>query len=142
MKKQKKIKKAFTLIELMLVMALIAILSTLMLPNLKNAQDKAKEASLRAVVHAFQVALESYYLDHQKYPAGTAAPAEQMVTLLKEGEYLNQIPKNPFTGKPYQSADQAGQIFYDYNEANDQYVIKAYGRKNDRPVLLVSNLEV
>jgi type II secretory pathway pseudopilin PulG len=130
------------LIELMLVMALIAVLSTLMLPNLKNAQDKAKEASLRAVVHAFQVALESYYLDHQKYPAGAAMPAEQMITLLKESDYLNQIPKNPFTSKPYQASDQAGQILYDYNEANDQYVIKAYGRKNQQPLLLVSNLEV
>ena len=65
----KKNKKAFTLIELMLVMALIAILSTLMLPNLKGAQDKAKEASLRAVVHAMQVALENYYLDHQNIPS-------------------------------------------------------------------------
>jgi hypothetical protein len=89
-----------------------------------------------------QVALESYYLDHQKYPAGLAAPAEQMVILLKEGDYLNQTPKNPFTGKPYQSADQAGQIIYDYDEAKDHYVIKAYGRKNDQPLLLVSNLEV
>jgi general secretion pathway protein G len=138
----KKNKKAFTLIELMLVMALIAILSTLMLPNLKGAQDKAKEASLRAVVHAMQVALENYYLDHQKYPLGTATPAEQMVALLKQGDYLNQTPKNPFTGKPYQASDQAGQIVYDYNADTDQYVIKAYGRKSQQPLLLVSNLEV
>jgi len=138
----KKNKRAFTLIELMLVMALIAILSTMMLPNLNGAQDKAKEASLRAIVHAMQIALENYYLDHQKYPTGVATPAEQMVELLKQGDYLNQTPKNPFTSKPYQASDQAGQILYDYNEENDQYVIKAYGRKSQKPILLVSNLEV
>lgn len=135
-------KNGFTLIELMLVMALIAILSTLMLPNLKGAQDKAKEASLRAVVHALQVALENYYLDHQQYPSGSATPMEQMVLLLKQGEYLNQTPKNPFTSRVYQAGDQVGQIIYDYDETQEQYVLKAYGRKAGQPILIVSNLEV
>jgi general secretion pathway protein G len=63
--------KGFSLIELLLVMAIMAILSTLMLPNLLGAQDKARESGVRAVAHAIQLALESYSVDHGVYPAGT-----------------------------------------------------------------------
>lgn len=123
--------KGFSLIELLLVMAIMAILSTLMLPNLLGAQDKARESGVRAVAHAIQLALESYSVDHGVYPAGTNLGVAELYEILVVEGQLTKKPKNPYTGKPYEAADQQGQIMYSLG-AVAGYTLKAYGRSLDK----------
>ncbi|MBI1390298.1 MAG: prepilin-type N-terminal cleavage/methylation domain-containing protein [bacterium] len=61
-------KNAFTLIELLIVVAIIGILAAIAVPNFLNAQIKAKVARVQADFQAFSVALETYSLDNGKYP--------------------------------------------------------------------------
>jgi type II secretion system protein G len=66
-------KRAFTLIELLIVVAIIAILAAIAVPNFLEAQTRAKVSRTRADLRSVAVAIEAYQVDYNKYPA----PMEQ-----------------------------------------------------------------
>jgi len=59
---------AFTLIELLIVVAIIAILALIAVPNLLEAQIRAKAARARADLRSIATAVESYATDVGDYP--------------------------------------------------------------------------
>jgi len=61
-------RKAFTLIELLIVVAIIAILAAIAVPNFLEAQTRAKVSRVRSDMRAIATALESYSVDYNKYP--------------------------------------------------------------------------
>jgi general secretion pathway protein G len=79
----------FTLMELMIVMAIIGILSTLAIPSFIGAMRSAKEAVLREDLHVLRTAIDSYTEDKQKAP--------QSLQDLVDSGYLKQIPEDPMT---------------------------------------------
>lgn len=85
----------FTLLEIMIVMAIMGILITIAQPNLKQSIVRAKEAVLREDLFQIRDALDQYYVDNGKYPG-------QLTDLVNQSEksksYLRGIPKDPFTG--------------------------------------------
>lgn len=60
---------AFTLIELLIVVAIIGILAAIAVPNFLNAQIRAKVSRVKAELRTCSTAIESYRLDHGYYPA-------------------------------------------------------------------------
>jgi len=60
--------KAFTLIELLIVVAIIAILAAIAVPNFLEAQTRAKVSRVRADMRSIATALESYRVDSNNYP--------------------------------------------------------------------------
>lgn len=65
---------AFTLIELLIVVAIIAILAAIAVPNFLEAQTRAKVSRAKNDERAMATALESYYVDHNEYPPNNAGP--------------------------------------------------------------------
>ena len=59
---------AFTLIELLIVVAIIAILAAIAVPNFLEAQTRAKVARVKAELRVLAGALEAYYIDESAYP--------------------------------------------------------------------------
>jgi prepilin-type N-terminal cleavage/methylation domain-containing protein len=59
-------RKAFTLIELLIVVAIIAILAAIAVPNFLEAQTRAKVSRAKADMRTFATALESYTVDNNK----------------------------------------------------------------------------
>lgn len=59
---------AFTLIELLIVVAIIGILAAIAVPNFLNAQIRAKVARVEAELKTCSTAIEMYRLDYGQYP--------------------------------------------------------------------------
>jgi len=81
--------RGFTLIELIIVIALIGILATLVIPNLRTTPQRAREAVLKADLHTFRDVIDQYFADRGHYP-------EDLQDLVDKG-YLRAIPIDPFT---------------------------------------------
>ena len=64
--------KAFTLIELLIVVAIIAILAAIAVPNFLEAQTRSKVTRAKADIRTLATALESYAIDYNKYPGDGA----------------------------------------------------------------------
>ncbi len=88
-RKNLKLRKGFTLIELVIVFTLIGILVGLGIPQYKNAVKRAREATLKENLYIMRTLIQQYYSDKQKYPL-------TLFTLVEE-EYLMQIPIDPIT---------------------------------------------
>ena len=77
-KKQKgesKMKRAFTLIELMIVMAVIAILVGIALPRFKGMREEANFTKAEGELRTLKIAIESYAMHHSDtYPASSDTP--------------------------------------------------------------------
>lgn len=80
----------FTLIELMLVMAIIGTLTAIAIPSYINAVKHAREAVLREDLHTMRSAIDSYTIDKEKAP--------QSLDDLVQSGYLKAIPVDPMTG--------------------------------------------
>lgn len=79
----------WTLIELMVVMSLIIVLSTIALAQYKNSIRATKEAVLKADLFHMRESIDQYYADKGSYPSS-------LQTLVSEG-YLRSVPKDPIT---------------------------------------------
>lgn len=58
----------FTLIELLIVVAIIAVLAAIAVPNFLEAQTRAKVSRVKADLRNYATAMESYRVDHNRYP--------------------------------------------------------------------------
>jgi general secretion pathway protein G len=79
----------FTLIELMIVMAIIGILITLAIPSFVGALRHAREAALKEDLQTMRTAIDTYTMDKQKGP-------QSLDDLVQDG-YIRAIPEDPMT---------------------------------------------
>ena len=81
--------EGFTLVELMIVMAIIGVLAVVAVPSYVGALRHAREAVLKEDLHILRSAIDSYTMDKQKAP-------QALDDLVQEG-YLKTIPEDPMT---------------------------------------------
>ena len=68
-------RKGFTLVEIMIVVAIIALLAAIAIPNLLAARRTANEAAAKATVRSLATAAETYATSHSgAYPAAITTP--------------------------------------------------------------------
>jgi general secretion pathway protein G len=79
----------FTLVELLVVMAIIAVLLTIAAPRYFNSVERSKEAVLRQDLNVMRDAIDKFYGDTGDYPRDLAE--------LVEKRYLRAIPVDPLT---------------------------------------------
>jgi len=82
--------RGFTLIELMVVMAVISILVSIAVPFYQKSVLRSKETVLRNNLYTMRTVIDEYTYDKQKAP-------QQLDELVKEG-YLRAIPIDPIAG--------------------------------------------
>ena len=103
--------KGFTLIELMVVIAIILILALIAVPAYRNMQVRAKKARVQEDLRNIATALEAFYVDWNQYPGtehwedeltgGSGASINKSGATTSTGEegpitYIKEIPDDPF----------------------------------------------
>jgi general secretion pathway protein G len=83
------ISRGFTLVELLVVLAIIAVLLSIAAPRYSGSVDRAKEAVLRENLASLRDALDKHYGDTGQYPL----KLEDLVTK----RYLRRVPLDPVT---------------------------------------------
>lgn len=82
----------FTLIELMVVMATIALLLTLAVPRYFHAIDNGKLSVQRQNIATIRDAIDKFYGDQARYP--------ESLQELVQAKYLRSVPVDPLTEAP------------------------------------------
>ncbi len=107
--------RGFTLMEIMIVVAIIALLSAVIIvPNVTRSLSRAKVEATKLQIKNFQTPLLEYNSVHGNYPTTD----DGLEALAKEG-YLKKVPLDPW-GKPFQYR-YPGEI------DTDEYEIWSYG---------------
>ena len=91
----------FTLLELMVVLVILALLATVVAPNVLSNRDKAMGQKARADIGVLEQAIEMYRMDNFRYPTTD----EGLGILLKEKVdsvegYIKRLPNDPW-GRSY-----------------------------------------
>lgn len=81
--------RGFTMVELLVVLAVVALLLSLVAPRYLHQADRAREAALKENLVSLRSSLDQYYADKGRYPERL----EQLV----EARYLRAIPEDPVT---------------------------------------------
>lgn len=112
----------WTLIELLIVLSIIMILTSMALTQYRNSVLQAREAALKSDLFLMRDAIDQYYADKGKYP-------DSLQTLVTEA-YLRAIPVDPFTrstdswqttqADPVPGSTSADAGIYDVKSGSDQ----------------------
>jgi len=96
-------RQGFTLIELMIVIAIIGVLAAIAVPNFKAARERANTRACYAKQKTIAGAMEMYNLDKNTKRTVLDGP---FFTSLKSGGYLQAVPQDPGQGTGSSSAYQ------------------------------------
>jgi prepilin-type N-terminal cleavage/methylation domain-containing protein len=138
-----KLKKAFTLIELLIVVAIIAILAAIAVPNFLEAQTRSKISRAKADLRSLGTAMEAYCVDYNvfppvDYPTGNELShvfIEYARQLTTPTSYITNVAlKDPFEpdrvqrqGKCNPDPDYKGSYFYVLYDEKDFWAINCHG---------------
>lgn len=123
MKTRRQAQEGFTLIEIMVVIAIIGLLATLVVQSLRGATDKAKRTKAMADIAELKTALDRYYIDNGSYPTTdqglnalvTASGQGAQAANYEEGGYIRRIPADPWGNQ------------YIYQSDGNNYTLKSLG---------------
>ena len=95
---------AFSLIEVMVVVVILAILATVVVPRIMDRPDQARVTKAQQDIRAIESALNLYRLDNFRYPS-TDEGLEALVP-----KYLDRMPEDPWgQGYLYLSPGEHGE---------------------------------
>lgn len=99
--------QGFSLIELLIVIAILALLAMLIIPRLTTSLDSAQLTTDQANVKLLQSAVERYYFDKGEYPTtGGGDSGDIDCGKLVAEKYIDEAPKDPWdNGRNYKLVD-------------------------------------
>jgi len=96
-------RQGFSLVELMIVLAILVLLAGLVLPRLLGQQNKADIKATQTQINSFKMALQNYAVDVRTFPdtesglrALVTKPENEQQARKWDGSYLDEIPVDPW----------------------------------------------
>lgn len=83
--------RGFTLIELIVVLAIVGLLAGLAAPRYLRSVDEARETTLRSNLAVMRQALDQFAADRGRWP--------ETLDELAQARYLRHLPEDPLTGR-------------------------------------------
>jgi prepilin-type N-terminal cleavage/methylation domain-containing protein len=105
--------RGFSLIEVLVVVAIIAVIMGIMVPLMQSAMLRAHVGAMAADARIVHTAFKQHFVDHGGYPNSSGSPAFELDTfqpLVSEGYYDAQIVSRleGATADAYDSPDDEG----------------------------------
>lgn len=133
-------RSAFTLVELLVVIAVIGLLATIVAVSVNNARTKSRDVKRIADLKQIQTALELFYDNYNRYPITAGAPTwdghwQNFATCLETGvgcgftisgyqAPITKVPQDP-KDDPATLSDADPTYYFSYNGCTDQeYVLR------------------
>ena len=96
-------RRAFTLIELLLVLVILGVLAGIVVPKFGGTTEKARNAAAETQISTFKTALDAYEIDLGNYPKGKTGLQDLITsprnTTMWKGPYMQSetaLPKDPW----------------------------------------------
>jgi general secretion pathway protein G len=93
-------RRAFTLVEMLLVLAILAILAAIVYPNVAGRSQQARETAAKTQIENFTTALNAFEVDNGFFPRGKDGLQALMVKPRDasnwRGPYLDKVPADPW----------------------------------------------
>lgn len=110
--------QGFTLVEVLIVVAILGILAAIVLPEVQGYTEKAKENAAKDNLRILRETIERYAAEHNDvapgYPNNNTSQLPIMIafrTKIINENYLNEIPENPFNQNDVFQMIRDGQAF-------------------------------
>lgn len=123
-KKRNFVKSAFTLMEVMLVLVIIAAIASLVITNLGGFQRKADEKVTRSKINVLKNAVESYKMEMRTFPPDLEALYTKPSNVANVNNWY-QILKEPAGTDPWGNA-------FEYSVNGDSFEIRSLGADGTR----------
>ncbi len=128
------VRKAFTLVEILIVVVILGILAALVIPQVGSVVNESKASSLLMDLKTVRSQIGLYRTQHEQHPTlddfglqltkYTDEKGNTNLTktpVFKYGPYLQRIPANPYTGKNNLSTDDPGESDWYYNPVTGEF---------------------
>jgi len=92
--------RAFTLVEMLLVLVILAVLAAIVYPKVAGRSEQARTTAAMTQISAFSTALDAFEVDNGYFPKGKNGLMDLVVQPRDaqkwHGPYLKEIPKDPW----------------------------------------------
>jgi general secretion pathway protein G len=116
-------RRAFTLVELLIVVIILGILAAVVIPQFSDASDDARLSSLTTNLQTIRGQIELFKIQHAAYPTQANFAKDMTIEAGGYGPYLQSIPNNPFNNKNDVGKKDAavGTTGWTYDEATGKF---------------------
>ena len=117
--------KGFTLVELLVVLAIIGLLSGMVVISVRNVKAKSRDAERVSEINSIATVLSLYHTDHNRFPVfdGYITGTDALSLTLEGTNYITEVPVDPLNNDSSECGSLSGyRYYYQSLDGSDYYL--------------------